>query len=256
MTRHFLQSLLFDRDSVVDWHEYPFCVPAVRELKTMEFHPAVTFFVGENGSGKSTLLEAVAEKLGFEAQGGSRVQSVHLQEYASPLTRHIRLSRTPQRPMDGFFLRAESFFNWATKLDDLEATPFCGGALRSYGGTSLHRQSHGESFLSLLSHRLGGHGLYLFDEPEAALSPQHQLSMVVRMHDLAREFSQFIIATHSPFLMAYPNAWIYEFSAVGLRRIAFEETEHYRIHRAFFRNPGGMMRELLRREDDLDLDDP
>lgn len=120
-------------------------------MESLELHPGVTFLVGENGSGKSTLLEAVAEKLWFRVGGGSRVASPAAHEYTLPLTRHLRLSRTPNRPMDGFFLRAESFHNWATELDELEATPFCGGVLQAYGGRSLHAQSHGESFLSLIA---------------------------------------------------------------------------------------------------------
>jgi predicted ATPase len=255
MVRHFLNSVLFERDAVQDWEEWPFCLPAVRQLETLELHPGVTFFVGENGSGKSTLLEAIAEKLGFKAGGGSRIASPATHEYTSPLTRQLRLSRTTNRPMDGFFLRAESFHNWATELDELEATPYCGGVLRAYGGRSLHAQSHGESFLSLMTNRLGGHGLYLFDEPEAALSPQHQLSMIVRLHDLVREFSQFIIATHSPLIMAYPDAWIYQFGPEGIQRIAYEDTDHYQITRSFMRDHKVMMKRLLKREDELDLGD-
>jgi predicted ATPase len=171
------------------------------------------------------------------------------------LTRNLRIARTQNRPLDGFFLRAESFYNFATELDDLEKQPFCGGALRWYGGRSLHEQSHGESFLNLMTGRLHGHGLYLFDEPEAALSPQHQLSMLVRLHDLVQDFSQFIITTHSPLIMAYPEAWIYQFTPGGIRRVTYEETEHYRITHSFMRNPQAMMRELLRREGELDLGD-
>ncbi len=158
MTRHFLHSLTLDRGAVADWEHHPFSVPAIRSLETLELHPKVTFFVGENGSGKSTLLEAIAEKLGFRIAGGSRVKSRAKHDYASPLTQHISMSRTSNRPMDGFFLRAESFYNWATELDELEATPFCGGVLGSYGGKSLHAQSHGESFLNLLTQRIDGHG--------------------------------------------------------------------------------------------------
>lgn len=253
MVRHFLHSLTLDRPAVADWNVHPFSVPAIRELKTLELHPKVTFFVGENGSGKSTLLESIAEKLGFRSAGGSRVQSLYKHEYTSPLTPLINLSRTSNRPMDGFFLRAESFYNWATELDELEATPFCGGVLRHYGGKSLHAQSHGESFLNLLTQRIDGHGIYLFDEPEAALSPQRQLSMLVRLHDLVDEFSQFIIATHSPLIMAYPDAWIYQFTAEGIQRIAYEDTEHYQITRSFMRDHKVMMKRLLRREDELDL---
>lgn len=253
MVRHFLNAVSLDAASVPDWEEHPFSVPAIQALRTLALHPKVTFFVGENGSGKSTLLEAIAEKLGFRFSGGSRVKSMHEHHYTSPLTKLLTLNRTSNRVMDGFFLRAESFHNWATELDELEATPFCGGALRSYGGRSLHAQSHGESFLNLLKHRIDGHGIYLFDEPEAALSPQRQLSMLVRLHDLVDEFSQFIIATHSPLIMAYPDAWIYQFGPEGLERVAYEDTEHFQITRSFMRDPEVMLQRLLRKEDELDL---
>lgn len=245
MKRHFVNSVSFDRGAIMDWDEHPFTVPAIRELRTLALHPKVTFFVGENGSGKSTLLEALAEKLGFKAEGGSRIASPGMHAYTSPLTQHLTLSRTGNRPMDGFFLRAESFYNWATELDELEATPFCGGVLRSYGGKSLHEQSHGESFLNLLTKRIDGQGLFLFDEPEAALSPQRQLSMLVRMHDLVDDFSQFIIATHSPLIMAYPDAWIYHFGSEGIQRIEYEETEHYLITRRFLQDRHTMMKRLF-----------
>jgi len=254
MTRHFLHSLTLDHEAVADWEQHPFAVPAIRTLRKLELHPKVTFFVGENGSGKSTLLEAIAEKLGFRAGGGSRVASLFNHEYTSPLPPLLTLTRTSNRPMDGFFLRAESFYNWATELDELEATPHCGGVLQSYGGKSLHAQSHGESFLNLLTQRIDGHGIYLFDEPEAALSPQRQLSMLVRLHDLVDEFSQFIIATHSPLIMAYPDAWIYQFSADGIQRVAYEDTEHFQITRSFMRDHKVMLKRLLRREDELGLE--
>ncbi len=237
------------RDDVADWSVFPFCVPALRQFEGMKLHPRVTFLVGENGSGKSTFLEALAEKLGFRASGGSRVGSVVAPAYESLLSPRLRIVRTRNRPSDGFFLRAESFYNWATELDELEATPFCGGALASYGGKSLHAQSHGEAFMNLLTQRLRGHGVYLFDEPEAALSPQRQLAMLVRMHDLVEEFSQFIIATHSPLLMAFPGAWIYQFGPDGVQRVAFEETEHYRITRSFMMDHKTMMRKLFAEDD-------
>ena len=254
MTRHFLHSVSLDPGKVEDWDTHPFSVPAIQSLKSLELHPKVTFFVGENGSGKSTLLEAIAEKLGFRCSGGSRVESMIKHQYASPLTPALTIARTGNRPMDGFFLRAESFYNWATELDELEATEYCGGALRAYGGKSLHAQSHGESFLNLLTQRIDGHGIYLFDEPEAALSPQRQLSMLVRMHDLVDEFSQFIIATHSPLIMSYPDAWIYQFGPEGIVRINYEDTEHYQITRGFMRDHKGMLKRLLRKDGELDLD--
>jgi predicted ATPase len=233
--------------------EFPFNVPAVRHLDVLELHPKVTFFVGENGSGKSTLLEAIAEKLGFSMEGGSKNTNLAMHQYRCALTPLLTITRSHLRPMDGFFLRAESYHNFATDLDELERQPFCGGALAPYGGKSLHAQSHGESFFATLVNRLGGHGIYLFDEPEAALSPQRQMSLLVRMHDLIGEFSQFIIATHSPILMAYPEAWIYQFSEDGLERVAYEDTEHFRVTSAFMRDPKGMMKRLLGTEGELDL---
>jgi predicted ATPase len=253
MPQHYLNSLSFASGSVTDWDSYPFCVPTIRHLRNLELHPKVTFFVGENGSGKSTLLESIAEKLGFRADGGSRVKNLYQHEYESPLTPLLTLSKTSNKPMDGFFLRAESFYNWATELDELEATPFCGGALHAYGGKSLHKQSHGESFLNLLTQRIDGHGLYLFDEPEAALSPQRQLSMLVRMHDLADDFSQFIIATHSPLILAYPDAWIYQFTNNGIERVAYEDTDHFQITRSFLRDHKTMLKRLFKKDDELDL---
>ena len=242
---HYLDSVSLLRDDVADWSAFPFCVPALQRFERMDLHPKVTFLVGENGSGKSTFLEALAEKLGFRSSGGSRVGNMAARAYESPLAPRLRIARTRNRPSDGFFLRAESFHNWATELDELEATPFCGGVLASYCGKRLHAQSHGESFLSLLTQRLRGHGVYLFDEPEAALSPQRQLAMLVRMHDLTEEFSQFIIATHSPLLMAFPGAWIYQFGPDGVGRVEFEETEHYRVTRSVMMDHKAMMKKLL-----------
>lgn len=250
----YLHTIALQRGEVPGFSEYPFDIPAVRHLDILPLHPKVTFFVGENGSGKSTLLEAIAEKLGFNMEGGSKNTNLAMHQYRSALTSKITISRTHLRPMDGFFLRAESYHNFATDMDTLEATPWCGGALRSYGGKSLHAQSHGESFFATLIHRLGGHGIYLFDEPEAALSPQRQMSLLVRMHDLIGEFSQFIIATHSPILMAYPDAWIYQFSEDGIQRIAYEDTDHYQITSRFMRDPKGMIHRLLGTQEELNLD--
>ena len=243
--RHFIHSLSVEPPSAAAAADFPFSVPAVRHLEKLELHPKVTFFIGENGSGKSTLLEGIADKMGFNLQGGSRTRNPVIDGLQTDLGRAMMLTRTQHRPMDGFFLRAESYFNHATELDELERTPFCGGALRSYGGKSLHEQSHGEAFFATLVHRLGGHGVYLLDEPEAALSPQRQLSMLVRIHDLVAEFSQFIIATHSPLIMAYPDAWIYEFTEDGIQRVDYEDTDHFQITRNFLRDPQAMLQRLL-----------
>ena len=155
------------------------------------------------------------------------------------------MSRGVRRQRDGYFLRAESFYNAASYLDELERTPGCGGVLSSYGGRSLHRQSHGESFMALVENRFGGEGLYLLDEPEAALSPMRQMELLCHIDALVKRDSQFLISTHSPILMAYPGAEIWELSSEGLRRVDYRETEHYQITRRFLEDPERMLRYLL-----------
>ena len=150
-----------------------------------------------------------------------------------------------RRPADSFFLRAESYFNLATEIERLDAQGIGARIIDNYGGKSLHEQSHGESFMALLLNRLVGEGFYLFDEPEAALSPQRQLSVLTRIHDLVRHNSQFIIATHSPILMAYPNSTIYNLSANGIEKIYYDQTEHYQVTHDFLVNPQRMLDPLL-----------
>lgn len=237
-SRGFLLSATLLREKVPSFAAYPFNLPAVRDLATLPLHRAVTFIVGENGSGKSTLLEAIAIAAGFNAEGGSRNFRFATHASHSDLHRCLRLARSHRRPHDGFFLRAESFFNVATEVDRLDVAS-------SYGGKSLHEQSHGESFISLLTHRFGPNGLYFLDEPEAALSPTRQMAALVRIHDLVSEGSQFIIATHSPILMAYPDATILGVGEHGLAPVAYEDTEHYVVTRRFLNNPAGLLRQLL-----------
>src|SRR5216684_3818127 len=221
----FLQAVRLERDKVTSFEAYPFCIPAVRHLHRLELHPAVTFFIGENGTGKSTLLEAIATKYGFNVEGGSKNFNFATQESQSDLHDFIRLERGVLHPSDGFFLRAESFYNVATEIDRL-------GVTRGYGGVSLHEQSHGEAFLALLMNRFLGDGLYILDEPEAALSPARQLALLARIHELIKRGSQFLIATHSPIVMAYPDATILLLDD-GMREIAYEETDHYLVTRDF-----------------------
>lgn len=236
------------REAVESFEQYPFSLPAIRSLETLELHPKVTFFVGENGSGKSTLLEAIAVSLGFNAEGGTKNFRFGTRSSHSVLHEFIRVAKGFRRPKDGFFLRAESFFNVATEIENLDSAPsFSPPVIDSYGGRSLHEQSHGESFLALMMNRFGGHGLYILDEPEAALSPQRQLSVLSRIHDLVSDDSQFIIATHSPILMAYPESWIYSCSSSGLSRIDYYDTEHYQVTHDFLSNPERMFRVLLER---------
>ena len=238
----FLNAVRLERGSIESFDGYPFCIPAVRHLERLEFHPAVTFFVGENGSGKSTLLEAIALKLGFNAEGGGRNFNFTTRDTHSNLHEFIRIERGFSHATDNYFLRAESFYNLASEIDNLRVE-------YGYGKKSLHQQSHGEAFLSLLTNRLQGDGIYLFDEPEAALSPQRQLSVLTLLHRLVYHQSQIIIATHSPILLAYPNARIYEFSTDGIKTVKHTDTEHYLITRDFLNRHERMLEILLSTED-------
>lgn len=237
---HFLHWVELQREKVEKPSDYPFNLPVLRSFERLEFHPAVTFLIGENGSGKSTLLEAIALAWGFNAEGGSKNFGFATRSSHSDLYRTLRLARGIRKATDGFFLRAESFYNVATYVEDLDVS--------GYGDKSLHEQSHGESFWSLFMNRFRGNGLYILDEPEAALSPARQLAMLVRMHDLIGQQSQFIIATHSPIILAFPNATIYELSEGGLVPAAYEETEHFLLTKRFLNDPKRFIRELLRKE--------
>lgn len=214
---------------------YPFNVPAVRTTDAIAFHPRVTFLVGENGSGKSTLIEALAVAWGFNAEGGSKDHHYSTRASHSILHRFVRPVRSSQRAEDGYFLRAESYFTTATYLESA-------GASRA-GQMNVHEKSHGESFFDLFQNRFEGNGLYIMDEPEAALSPSRQLSFLARLHELVQDGSQFIIATHSPIILGYPDAWIYQTSAHGMDRVEYEDTEHYAVTKGF----------LNRRETYLDV---
>jgi predicted ATPase len=245
LKRSFLDAVRLERASVPSFDEYPFSVPAIRNLNRLEFHPAVTFFIGENGTGKSTLLEAIAVQLGYNAEGGGKNFRFATRETHSALHKCLRLERGVAHATDGFFLRAESFYNLASEIDAL-------GVEYGYGKKSLHARSHGEAFLALLLNRLQGDGLYLFDEPEAALSPQRQLSVLTLLRRLVYHRAKLIIATHSPILLAYPDARIYCFSSDGISDVKYTETEHYQITKDFL-NRHERMLEILLSEEDADL---
>jgi len=218
--------------------EFPYSIPAIRDLK-IKFEKQVTFLVGENGSGKSTILEALAEKCGFDTQGGHKHHRINFDENENSLTSNLRLSRNPFKPIDqGFFFRAESFFNLSSYIDQ-------NADLNYWGGQELLKQSHGESFLSVFNSRFR-EGLFLLDEPEAALSPQRQLSLLSIINGMEKEQrSQLIIATHSPILLAYPNAHIFQLDERGITEVDYEETEHYQITKTFLENPEGYFRILF-----------
>lgn len=234
----YLKEIALKRESIGDFESYPFCIPAIRMLKTLKFHPDVTFFVGENGSGKSTLIEAIAVGLGFNPEGGTKQSQFTTSRTHSELHRHLRLVRSFKKPGDEYFLRAESFYNLATFMEET-------GYLRGYGGKSLHQQSHGESFMATLLNKLTGGGLYIMDEPEAALSPSRQMAALSAIHHLIEQNSQFIIATHSPILLAYPRACIYQLDDQGLRKIEYEETEHFSVTRQFLNGYKQLLKILM-----------
>lgn len=240
ITSQFLREISLNREKICDFNIYPYHLPVIQSLTSaLVFHPKITFFVGENGSGKSTLLEAIASVLGFNAEGGSKNFNFSTTSENQDLAKHLKLIRGTKRPQDGFFYRADSFYNVATEIDRL-------GVADSYGQHSLHARSHGEGFLDLVAHRMRGNGIYLFDEPEAALSPKRQLSLLSHMHILAQAGSQLIIATHSPIIMAYPDAYIYSFENGQIKRVSYEDTEHFQVTKSFLTRRSQMLSELFR----------
>ncbi len=223
-------------------------IPAVQHLMQqgrLAFDAPVTCLVGENGTGKSTLIEAIAVAFGFNAEGGSRNFQFSTVASHSDLWKCLTVAKSDY-PEDGFFLRAESFYNAATYLEELDEIPAAAPpVLDAYGGESLHNRSHGESFLALVQNRFGGHGLYILDEPEAALSPTRLLTLLAEIHRLVQANSQLIIATHSPILMAYPGAHILELSGEGIRQVDWRDTEHYLVTRKFLNDPEGILKTVL-----------
>ena len=245
-----LKKISLLKERITNPSEYPFNIQTIASLKGVEISSRVCFFVGENGTGKSTLLEAVAAHYGFGLEGGNRnfsPKTTNSVGAIEPLVKALRLSFT-KRTGGGFYLRAESFFNVASYVDQV-------GASGSYGVKSLHDQSHGESFLSLLQNRFTRSGFYLMDEPEAALSPQRQLSFLVLLHDLVRgnENIQFIIATHSPILLAYPGAQILSFDEGKIHEIDYRDSQPFQLVNRFIADPERYMNALF---SELPFDEP
>lgn len=242
MDRKYISRLSLNKK--VEEDSYLYNLPIVQYLSTgdeVHFEKDVTFFVGENGTGKSTLLEAIAVAYGFNPEGGTKNFSFSTNDTHSGLYDYLTLAKS-KFPKDGFFLRAESFYNVATNIDELnKEMPL----LEHYGGISLHEQSHGESFLALVQNRFGGNGIYILDEPEAALSPSRLLTLIAEIDRLVKKNSQFIIATHSPILMAIPNAQIYQLTENGVESVSYRDTEHYQLTRRFLENPEKMLRYVL-----------
>ncbi len=233
---------LFIRAACMDWDgigkdSYLWTIPAIAGVERVDFERPVTCFVGENGSGKSTLLEAMAVSYGFNPEGGTKNYSFSTFDSHSELCDSLRLIRGPRKARWGYFLRAESFYNVATA----EA------AYSQNGGTPqhLHEKSHGESFLATVQNNFRGGGVYLLDEPEAALSPQRQLTLLREIHTCAQTGAQFFIVTHSPILLGLPGAAILSFDDGPIHPIAYEETDSYQITSLFLSDRQRILRSLL-----------
>lgn len=245
----FIESMSVSEEAVKS-HEYPFSVKSIRHLKNLHFHKNVTYIIGENGTGKSTILEALAVSLGFNPEGGSRNFMFSTRHSHSDLYKFIQIKKGLKKPKDYYYLRAESFYNVATNIEELDREAEAHGGYGKpikdfFGGKSLHEMSHGESFFTLINERFIGNGLYLLDEPEAALSPDRQMAMISRIHDLCKQGSQFIIATHSPILLAYPNSVIYSVEDSEIQQQAYDETTLFKTTKNFLNNYQSILKILM-----------
>ncbi|XXM72539.1 AAA family ATPase [Lysinibacillus sphaericus] len=230
----YIRGISLKEDRIPSYNEFPFCLPVMKHFSEMMFHPNVTYIIGENGMGKSTLLEGIAIALGFNPEGGTLNFNFSSYDSHSDLHEFLRIVKGVERAKDSFFFRAESFYNVASNIEEMDREPFpVAKVIDSFGGKSLHEQSHGEAFFAAFTERFRGQGLYILDEPEAALSPLRQLSMLARINELVQEGSQFIISTHSPIVMAYPDAKIIELSESGMTDSRLEDTGHYKLMKQF-----------------------
>lgn len=245
MNKLYLKSIDINKTQIPT-NDYICNLPIIKNFQKINFKNPVTIFVGENGMGKSTLIEAIAVKWGFNPEGGGINFNFQTRRTHSELNKYITLIKTPYHPKDGYFFRAESLYNIASNIEDLDSIKCNAPPISdAYGGKSLHNQSHGESFLSIFFKRFLGNGLYILDEPEAALSPISQMSLIIRINELVNLNSQFIISTHSPILLTLPNAQIFEIKNNGIFEKQYFETEHYKLMKNFFENPNQILKSLL-----------
>lgn len=249
MNDNYIKDIFINWDKI-DENSYLKSIEALKTVDRLCFTNKVTFFAGENGTGKSTLLEAVAVAYGFNREGGTLNYNFTTYDDVSELCDVVTISKGYKRPKGSFFFRAETFFNVASKLEDYRDITPKEIFYERYGGKSLHEQSHGESFWSFFQNS-SREGLYLMDEPEAALSPQRQLSLLIQIAQMSAKGSQFIIATHSPILLGIPGATIYSFDNAGVHECSYEETECYSIMKYFLNNREAFLREMLERNDDV-----
>lgn len=231
-----MEKNLFVRECKFIWDqklcdEYPFNLEVVKNTRAIKFKKNITFFSGENGSGKSTIIEALAGAYNLNAEGGSKNFTFSTEKTESNLSSYTKLVKGTRLPKFSYFFRSESFYNLATNINELDENT--GVLLESYGGKSLHSQSHGESFFSVFNNKFVGDGFYILDEPEAALSINKQFSLLILLNDLSNLGAQFIIATHSPILLSCPNATIYSFDETELNEVLYEETPQFRLTKYF-----------------------
>ncbi|WP_340372256.1 AAA family ATPase [Peribacillus sp. FSL E2-0218] len=241
----YIRGMYLNRECISSYDFFPLNLPVIKHLRELAFHPNVTYVVGENGMGKSTLLEGIAIAYGFNPEGGTLNFNFSNYDSHSNLDEYLRLKKGVYKPQDHFFFRAETFYNLATNIEELDRESLGPKIIDSYGGKSLHQQSHGESFFAAFVERFQGNGVYILDEPEAALSPLRQMSMLARINELVNQGSQFIISTHSPVLMAYPDANILQITESGINEVALEETEHYLLMKQFFEDKDRLLHHLF-----------
>nr|WP_241558941.1 AAA family ATPase [Oceanobacillus halophilus] len=242
----YMKRVLLKTERISSYAKFPLNLSVIKNFKELILHPNVTYIVGENGMGKSTLLEGIAIGLGFNPEGGTLNYNFSSYDSHSNLDEYLRIAKGPYKPDNSFFFRAETFYNVASYVEDLDRIPKAGPKIvDSFGGRSLHEQSHGESFFAAFMHRFEGNGLYILDEPEAALSPIRQMSLLSRIHELVNQGCQFIISTHSPIIMAYPAAKIIQLTEEGMEETRLEDTDHYAVMKQFFDNRGRLLYHLF-----------